>query len=138
MNIFEKLFFNKRGKENKSKDAMPYLKIGDRIRLSGGYNREPTYLQNPPSIERTGSVINFIIGQNSSPAALVKLDSMITGEKITGEIVVLELRYVGQTWECSGPNIVHIELCDFIPENKSWKDRKQGEWIEAAASWEKI
>jgi hypothetical protein len=53
-------------------------------------------------------------------------------KKITGDIVVLELRHVGQTWQ--EPTPVHIELCDFMPDNKTWKDRKQGEWVEAAAT----
>jgi len=53
-------------------------------------------------------------------------------KKTSGNIIILDLRYVGQTWKQPGP--VHIELCDFMPENKAWKDCKQGEWIEAAAT----
>ncbi|HYG50852.1 MAG TPA: hypothetical protein VD905_08105 [Flavobacteriales bacterium] len=77
-------------------------------------------------------MINFIQGQNKTNAAVVKFDQIFSGEKITGDIGILELRYENQTW--SVPSPVHIELCDFIPEDKQWKDRKQGEWIEAAAS----
>lgn len=108
------------------------LKVGDKIELSGGYNYDPLFLKNPPASKRSGTVIKFIKGQNESQAAVVKLDQVISGEKITGDIVVLELRYVGQTWQ--EPTPVHIELCDFMPEDKTWKDRKQGEWIEAAAT----
>ena len=108
------------------------LKVGDKIELSGGYNYDPLFLKNPPASKRSGTVIQFIKGQNESQAAVVKLDQVISGEKITGDIVVLELRYVGQTWQ--EPTPVHIELCDFMPEDKTWKDRKQGEWIEAAAT----
>ena len=108
------------------------LQVGDKIELSGGYNYDPLYLKNPPASKRNGTVIKFIKGQNEEPAAVVKLDQKISGEKITGDIVVLELRYVGQTWNESTP--VHIELCDFIPEEITWKDRKQGEWIEAVAT----
>lgn len=108
------------------------LQVGDKITLSGGYDYDPVFLKNPPASSRTGTVIKFITGQNQLRAAVVKLDEKITGEKITGDIVVLELRYAGQTWQ--KPTPVHIELCDFIPEDKEWKDRKQGEWVEAAAT----
>jgi hypothetical protein len=108
------------------------LQIGDKVELSGGYDYDPLYLKNPPASKRTGTVIQFIKGQNKNPAAVVKLDQTISGQKITGDIAILELRYEGQTWK--EPSPVHIELCDFIPENKTWKERKQGEWIEAAAT----
>lgn len=108
------------------------LQVGDKIELSGGYDYEPIYLKNPHATYRSGMIIQFIKGQNEEPAAVVKLDNKISGEKVTGDIVVLELRYVGQTWQ--EPTPVHIELCDFMPEDKTWKDRQQGEWVEAAAS----
>jgi hypothetical protein len=108
------------------------LEVGDKIELSGGYDYDPLFLKNPPASKRSGTVIHFIIGQNETEAAVIKLDQKISGQKITGDIVVLELRHVGQTWQ--EPTPVHIELCDFMPENKPWKDRKQGEWVEAAAT----
>ena len=107
------------------------LQVGDKIELSGGYDYDPIYLKNPPASKRNGTVIKFIKGQNAEPAAVVKLDQSISGQKITGDVVVLELRQVGQTWE--EPTPVQIELCDFMPEDKAWKDRKQGEWVEGAA-----
>ncbi len=113
------------------------LNIGDKIELSGGYDFEISYLKNPPADKRTGRVIQFITGQNKTPAAVAKLDQIISGDKITGDIVVLELRYQGATWT-DNTFTVHIELCDFIPDNKPWKDRKQGEWVEAAATLKKI
>ena len=114
-----------------SKLARP-VQIGDKIELSGGYDYDPLYLKNPPSSKRSGVVVKFIKGQNEKSAAVIKLDHQISGEKITGDIVVLELRYVGQTWQ--EPTPVHIELCDFMPEDKTWKERKQGESVEAAAT----
>lgn len=108
------------------------LKVGNRIELFGGYDYDPIFLSNPPAEKRFGKVIRFIKGQNNKPAAVVKLNEQITGRKITGNIVVLELRYVEQNW--SDPSPVHIELCDFFPDDKEWKDRRQGEWIEAAAT----
>jgi hypothetical protein len=112
------------------------LEVGDRIELSGGYDYDPIYLRYPPSNSRRGTILQFIKGQSEEPAAVVKLDDKITGEKITGDIVVLELRHVGQTWQ--NPTPVHIELCDFMPEDQVWKDRRQGEWVEAAALAKRI
>jgi hypothetical protein len=108
------------------------LQVGDKIELSGGYDYDPLFLKNPPGTKRTGTVIQFIKGQNDTPAAVVRLNEEITGKEITGDIAVLELRYEGQTWK--DPSPVHIELCDFLPKDTIWKDRKQGEWIEAAAT----
>ena len=108
------------------------LQVGDKVELSGGYDYDPLFLKNPPASKRSGTVIQFIKGQNKLPAAVVKLDYKISGEKITGDIVVLELRYLEQTWQ--EPTPVHLELCDFMPDDETWKDRKQGEWIEAAAT----
>jgi hypothetical protein len=108
------------------------LEISDRIELFGGYDYDPLFLKDPPADKRTGTVINFIAGQNKSKATVVRLDDRIKGNNISGDIAVLELRYGDQTW--SDPSPVHIELCDFVPEDKPWKDRRQGEWIEAAAT----
>jgi hypothetical protein len=109
------------------------LKVGDIIELYGGYNWDPLYLQNPLASARSGTVIQFIKGQNDNPAAVVKLEQKISGEIITGDILVLELRWNGCTWD--EPSPVHIELCDFMPVDKPWKDRRQGEWVEGAASF---
>ena len=108
------------------------LQVGDKIELSGGYDYDPLFLKNPPGPKRTGTIISFITGQNETPAAVVKLDNKISGQKVTGDIAVLELRQVEQTFQ--EPTPVHIELCDFMPEDKAWKDRRQGEWVEAAAT----
>lgn len=108
------------------------LKVDYRVELFGGYDFDPLFLKNPPAEKRTGKVIKFIKGQNKRPAVVLQLDEKITGKKITGNVVVLELRYVDQTWQ--DPSSVHIELCDFFPEDIEWKDRRQGEWIEAAAT----
>jgi hypothetical protein len=108
------------------------LKVGDRVRLSGGYDMIPRWLCGKD--EHIGTVTRFMPGQNQDLAAVVKLDSPITVEATTGDVVILELRYVGAKWK--EKETVHIELCDFDPEPKSWKDRKQGKWVESHASYE--
>jgi len=109
------------------------LKVNDKIEIYAGEDIDPLFLRNPPANSRTGKVIKFIPGQNRRKAAVVHLDGIISGNKITGKYLVLELRYAGQSWRTEGP--VHLELCDFEPENKKWKHRKQGEWIESHAAF---
>jgi hypothetical protein len=80
------------------------------------------FLQNPPAGKRTGTVICFIEGKNKEKAAVIRLDCKITGSKITGDMAVLELRYMDQTWR--EPGAVHLELCEFMPEDKPWSERQ--------------
>jgi hypothetical protein len=110
------------------------LQTGDRLQLSGGYDFEPAWLSGRASVE--GTVAEFIPGQNETPAAVLKLYEPITTEGVTGDVLVLELRYVGATWE--GTGTVHIELCDFAPGPKRWQDRRHGKWVESHASYQRL
>ena len=58
------------------------LEIGNKIEHFGVYDYDPLFLKNPPSNKRTGTVINFIAGQNKSKAAVFKLDMRRQGEWI--------------------------------------------------------
>lgn len=76
----------------------------------------------------------FIPGQNTEQAAVVRLDAPLIVQGVTGQVVILELRYKGVPWEAL--NVVHLELCDFDPEPVAWQYRRQGKWIESHASCE--
>jgi hypothetical protein len=110
------------------------LNIGDRIQIGGGYDMEPQWLSGRQHY--VGTVGAFIPGQNDTPAAVIELDEAVSFEEVTGNYLVLELRYAGAKWENS--ETVHVELCDFEPEEKSWHDRKQGKWVESHASYKKL
>ena len=112
------------------KEELQTLHVGDRVRLSGGYDMEPNWLRGQSFY--LGILTDFIPGQNDTPAAVVDLDEPITIDELTGNILVLELRYVGAEWRTRAT--VHVELCDFIPEPKSWKYRRQGKWVESHAT----
>ena len=107
------------------------LQTGDRVQLSGGYSFEPEWLSGRGSV--AGMVAEFIPGQNETPAAVIKLDEPLTAEGVTGDLLVLELRYVGASWQSTGT--VHVELCDFAPESTRWQDRRQGKWVESHATY---
>lgn len=106
---------------------------GDRVFLSGGYDMEPRWLCGRSG--HCGVIERMIPGQNTQPAALVKLDQPIEVDGITGRYLVMELRFVDATWMVSSAT-AHVELCDFVPESKPWKDRRQGKWVESHSTIE--
>lgn len=110
------------------------LTIGDRLQLGGGYGPPPYWIFGKAGVR--GTLTDFIPGQNETPAVVVQLDEPITGESTSGSTIVLELRYVGAKWGPTG--VAHVELCDFVPEAKVWKDRRQGEWVESHATYQLV
>ena len=110
------------------------LLAGDRIELSGGYEFQPAWLGERSSL--MGVVATFIPGQNDLAAAVIVLDEPLCMDGISGAAVVLEQRYAGATWTSAG--VVHVELCEFMPEQKRWQDRRQGKWVESHAQYKKI
>jgi len=110
------------------------LEVGNRVRLSGGYETYPKWLKGKRFYE--GDCVAFIQGQNSELAAVVRLDEPFEVDGLTGDVAVLELRYVGATWSASG--VVHIELCSFTPEDKPWEERSKGLWVESNANYQTL
>jgi hypothetical protein len=102
---------------------------GTRVYVSGGYDTPPRWLSGARGY--AGVVTSFIAGQNVLPAMVVRLDQAITVDGLSGDYVVLELRHSATVW--SEGAIAQVELCDFIPENKRWQERRQGTWVESHA-----
>lgn len=109
------------------------LQVGDRIRLYGGYAHRPQWLGDEDGYD---GVLTAFRPSHNAPDAIVRLDRPIEASGVCGEKVILSLRYTGAVWANDG--IVHIELCDFDPENENWQDRRKGVWVEAAASYERL
>ena len=94
------------------------LRIKDRVRLrpAGG---GPT---NGGAAEYyEGTLIDFIAGQNIAAAAVLKLDRSITRSGITGNMLVLELSYLGACWAPVGT--VHAELRNARHGTPEWRQR---------------
>lgn len=106
------------------------LKQGDRVFVFGGHSMNPKWLDGKEGY--AGILEQFIPGQNEMPAAVIRMNESITAEGISGEVLVLSLRYANATWQSGA--IVHLELCDFEPDSTQWQDRRKGKWIESAAS----
>lgn len=122
------------------------LKEGDVVRLSGGYEGVAEWLgeslgdkysgQSKIKSFIDGKVIGFIPGSNEKEDAIVKLSKNVKYKDKSGDIVVLNLRFVGAHW--SRTNIVSVELCDFVPEAKQPLERKRGHCVEDHSTYEII
>jgi hypothetical protein len=107
------------------------MKIGDRVFLTGGYDTKPEWLSGGTGYH--GSIEKFIPGQNDTLAAVVRFEQPVVTSGLTANYAVLELRYEGTTW-ISSRETVHVELCDFVPDDIRWQDRQQGRWVESHAT----
>jgi len=105
------------------------LEKGDRVFVYGGYDNKPEWLSGRAGY--SGTIERFIPGQNDTPAAVIRTDDPVTANGVTGNILVMQLRWVGATWRSGA--VAHIELCDFEPKSVRWEDRRQGEWVESHA-----
>lgn len=109
----------------------PY-RIGQGVVLSGGYEMDPKWLQGAE--RRNAHIVKEIPGQNQEPALVVEFEKPFEIDGYTARYGVLELRYEGARW--GGRETCHIEVCDFMPEDKTWKDRNQGKWVESHATFQ--
>jgi hypothetical protein len=118
------------------------LAVGDRIVVTGGYDMDPEWLASSPD-GYTGTVVEFIPGQNKPPAAVIALDTelvlpvgagAVRGTPVRGRYLVLELGLVGADWSTPTPR-VHVELCEGRPPARPWQDRSQGPWVESHATY---
>jgi hypothetical protein len=105
---------------------------GRRIRLSGGYDMDPMWLADRDHYD--GTVEGFIAGMGEIPELVVRLDEALSVAGMTGNIVVLDLRFAGHEWTRS--ETVGIELCDFVPEDKPPRARRRGKTVETYATYE--
>ncbi len=121
---------------------MRHLRPDDRIVVCGGYENAPAWLA-ASSGGYEGRVTRFIPGQGEQPAAVVYLNDELVlpagagataGREVRGRYLVLELGHVGADWSTQLPR-VHVELCDFEPEAKTWRDRRQGAWGKSHATY---
>jgi hypothetical protein len=110
------------------------LRVGDRVRLFGGYEAEPRWLGG--ETERRGRVVAFLAKEGAEPAAVVELDTPIQVDEHRGSLAILHLRYSEARW--ARREVVHIELSDAMPEQEGSLTRPLGQWVESHASYEAI
>lgn len=107
------------------------MRAGDRVRLYGGYDAPVPWLGGKE--ERTGTCIGFLSEEDKRTTAVVELDEPVACKGTTGKHVLLRLRYVGARW--AKREIVHVELCDFLPDERTHKEKKRGVWVESHSNY---
>ena len=107
-----------------------HLLVGDRVRIAGGYDMEPKWLNGRNAY--FGECIGFAPGENAHTAAIIKLDEPITLDSVTGSYVALRLRYVGARW--AKHETVHVELFT-APPSSLQESSSRGLWIESHANY---
>jgi len=115
------------------------VNVGDRLRVSGGYDMEPEWLAGLSAVQ--GLVVKWIPSGNAAPACVLELDVALTAtgllrsrrETVTGTHLVLAQRYAEAPWTHTGT--VHVELCDFVPDDQPWGARRAGAWVESHATY---
>ena len=121
------------------------LAVGDQIVVTGGYDMDPPWLAASPG-GYTGTVVEFIEGQNEQPAAVVALEhelvlpagaGAVRGTPVRGRYLVLELGHVGADWSTPTPR-VRVELCEARPPTRRSQDRSQGAWVESHATYQHL
>jgi hypothetical protein len=108
------------------------MTTGDRVFVSSG-SMAPKWLSGRRGL--CGVLERFVAGQNDVLAAVVKLDEPIDVDGITGRYLQLDLRYVGGTWD-EPIAVASAELCDFLPDDRAWRERPRGHGIESHATLE--
>ena len=109
------------------------LRVGDRVRLSGGYDSAASWLGTRDYVD--GEVVAFINSAEGGRAAAVKLAAPITSDRFLSDIVLLYLRFADSRW--SRHEIVHVELWRHLPrpEELGHHSDEDREWIESHASY---
>jgi len=105
------------------------MKPGDRIRIFGGHD-DNSVLRTVDELR--GWVISFVPGyEPDTLAAVVRLDSPVSTNGVTGDVLVMELRYEGASWEngaAPGAQTVGLDLYVEIPERSMAGQRPPKNW----------
>jgi hypothetical protein len=108
-----------------------HVRIGDRVRLFGGYE-DIEWLGGHQDVR--GVVEDFIQVFDEARLAVVKLDEALPVGGAHRRWAVLQLRYVGATWQNVG--IVSVELVESRPPALAGGYRPTGTCVESHASYE--
>jgi hypothetical protein len=116
------------------------VNIGDRLRLSGGYDMNPQWLQGRN--EYYARVVAFLENNKKRPSlserksTLIEFDEPIEFEDLAGKFGLLDLRHVGQVWENTGSVQVFLlkEKINSIEE----RNQESSRWMESHATYEVV
>ena len=119
---------------------MKKLKVGDKIKLFGGYDWDPPWLKAHDCFLAT--ILRFfdngIEKRNGDErlSATIEFDNPITFKNITGKYGVILGRWEGQKWESTG--VVHVHLSNTEIFNSKDMNESNSVWMESHASYERV
>jgi hypothetical protein len=112
------------------------MERGDRLWLFGGWDRNPAWRNGADNLMATVEDI-LIAGDGGQARLLARLSQPLTLNGVTGELLLLSLRYRGASWSDAG--ICHIVLCSERPgSGKWWEDKSRFTWVESHAGFQKL
>jgi hypothetical protein len=112
------------------------MKPGDRLWLFGGWDRNPAWRGVNDSVVATVEDV-LLAGDGGQARLLARLAQPLTLNGVTGELLLLSLRYRGAEWSDAG--ICHIVLCAEPPgPGKWWEDKSRFTWVESHAGFQKL
>jgi len=112
------------------------MKPGDKIWLFGGRERTPAWRKGTDTLVATVEDI-LVGGEGGEARLLARLSRPLTVNGVTGDLLLLSLRYRGAVWSDAG--ICHIVLCAEPPgSGRWWEDKGRFTWIESYAGFQKL
>ena len=119
---------------------MNKLLVGDRIKLFGGYDMNPSWLFGREGY--TAKVLLFFDNQidgredDSSISVSIEFDEPLTLKGLTGKYGFIMGRWKDQKWENEG--VVHVHITNNKITKASDITEENSRWVESHASYEKI
>ena len=112
------------------------MKPGDRIWLFGGWERNPAWRKGSDNL--LAIVEEIVVADDGGQGRLLtRLSQPLTVNGVTGELLLLSLRYRGASWSDAG--ICQIILCAERPgSGKWWEDKTRFAWVESHAGFQKL
>lgn len=112
------------------------LRVGGRIRLSGGHALHATWLGGHAYVD--AEVVDFLPTGDRRRAALVHLARPLSGSRFSSDVAVLSLRYEDGEWK--GHDVVHVELWRTTPVAEELNDSSNAnrEWLESHAVYRSL
>lgn len=116
------------------------IHLGDKISLKGGYDGDPEWLKGVPQ-GFLGTAKKFLAQNTGEPLLVLELENEASIMGVTGNYLILSLRYVEAKWEDKG--ICHVVIAANIPDDPEFgqklpKEEDGYKWVESNASFEKI
>jgi hypothetical protein len=121
-------------------NIMEKLQVGDRIKLSGGYDMDPPWLKGGSGYY--AKVIGFFDNNidkrkgDERLSASIEFEEELEHRGFSGKYGFMLGRWEGQLWETSGT--VHVHISNVPINNSSDITKENSIWAESHAHYERV